>query len=67
MDSDDPWKGYHQIESGDRDFDDGMDAIVHFKWTLSQLWASDKTSGKDDKSYLDQRHRLMSPFASGHW
>jgi hypothetical protein len=31
MDSDDPWKGYHQIESGDRDFDDGMDAIVHFK------------------------------------
>ncbi len=29
MDSD-PWKGYHQIESGDRDFDDGMDAIVHF-------------------------------------
>ncbi len=31
MDSDEPWKGYLQIESGDRDFDDGMDAIVHFK------------------------------------
>jgi hypothetical protein len=27
----DPWKEYHQIESGDRDFDDGMDAIVQFK------------------------------------
>ena len=31
MDFNDTWKGYHQIESGDRDFDDGMDAIVHFK------------------------------------
>ncbi len=31
MDSKDPWKGYHQIESEERDFDDGIDAIVHFK------------------------------------
>ena len=31
LDSNDPWKGYHQIESGDRDFDDGMDAILYFK------------------------------------
>ena len=31
MDSEDPWKVYHQIESRDRDFDDDMDAIVHFK------------------------------------
>ena len=31
MDSDDPWKGYHQIESRDRDFDDGIDAIGKFK------------------------------------
>jgi hypothetical protein len=31
MDSDDPWRGYHQIESRDRDFDDNMDAIVQFK------------------------------------
>ncbi len=31
MYSDDPWRGYHQIESRDRDFDDNMDAIVQFK------------------------------------
>jgi hypothetical protein len=31
MDSDDPWRGYHQIESRDRDFDDNMDVIVQFK------------------------------------
>ena len=61
MDSDDPWRGYHQIESRDRDFDDNMDTIVQFKWTLSQWWASNKTNG------YDQRHRLMSPFAWGHW
>ena len=36
MDSEDPWKGYHQIESRDRDFDDDMNVIVHFKRTLSQ-------------------------------
>jgi hypothetical protein len=38
-----------------------MDAIVQFKWTLSQWWASNKTNG------YDQRHRLMSPFVWGHW
>lgn len=27
----DPSKGYHQIDSNDRDFDDGMDAIIQFK------------------------------------
>ena len=31
MDSDDPWRGYHQIEFRDRDFDDNMDTIVQFK------------------------------------
>ena len=31
MDTDDPWRGYHQIESRDRDFDDNMDTIVQFK------------------------------------
>ena len=31
MEFDDPWKGYDQIESRDRDIDNGMDTIVHFK------------------------------------